>query len=74
MKDFIDKVDFYIVDNGSILVEYDNPNETEPIGITVAEGNCEECVVHIGKYIYDIADKLCVSNLRIYIEEIKNEK
>lgn len=74
MKDFIDKVDFYIVDNGSILVEYDKPNETEPSGITVAKGNCKECVLHIGSYIYEIADKLCVSNLRIYIEEIKNEK
>ena len=33
-ENIIDKADFYIVDNGSILVEYDSPNEIEPMCIT----------------------------------------
>lgn len=70
-ENILDKVDFEIVSNGSILYEYENITDEQPLCISVKEGEDDEMVSQIGKYIMDIMDSKCVYKVKITIEALE---
>lgn len=69
-ENIVDKLDFEIVDNGSILYEYENINDKEPLNISVKEGGDDEMAAQVGKYIINVMDASCASKIKIHIEII----
>lgn len=69
-ENIVDKLDFEIVDNGSILYEYEEVTDENPGNITVKEGEDQEMVLHVGHYIIDMMDSFCASKIKIHIEII----
>jgi hypothetical protein len=65
-----DKLDFEIVNNGSILYEYEEVNHEHPGNVTVKEGKDQEMALHVGHYIIDMMDSFCASKIKIHIEII----
>lgn len=70
-ENILDKVDFEMVSNGSILYEYENITDKQPLCISVKEGKDDEMAAQIGKYIMDIMDGKCVYKVKITIEALE---
>lgn len=65
-----DKLDFEIVSNGSILYEYKDVTDEEPLNKSIKEGKDDEMAAQVGKYIIEMMDDFCASKIRIHIEII----
>ena len=70
-ESILDKVDFEMVSNGSILYEYENITDDKPSDISVKEGKDDEMAAQIGKHIIDIMDNDCLYKVKITIEALE---